>query len=81
MAVAAHVELWVRAGASHKHHRVVALGGPYAIAPEIRGPVVPAGQTAVVVDVPVLGHVDPQHVLTLSHWKQGGLLGVIPDGA
>ena len=35
-----------------------------AIAPEIRGPGVPAGQTAVVMDVPKLGHVDLQHVLT-----------------
>ena len=48
----------------HKQHQVVALGGQNAIAAECRGPVVPADQTAVVVDVPVLGHVHPQHVLT-----------------
>ena len=56
--------------------------GPNAIAPEIRGPVVPAGQTAVVVDVPVLGHARPAtRAHCSSHWKQGELSGLIPHGA
>jgi hypothetical protein len=42
------------------------LGGQNAIAPESRDPVVPAEQTAVMVDVPVLGRVDLHYVLTAA---------------
>ena len=57
------------------------MAGKNAIAFEIRGPVVGAGQTAVVVDVRELGRVDLHHVFRVSQRRQDGLLRWVSGGA